>query len=323
MTRRGFFLTSLLLFLVASSASAQTADSILAKVFAARGGLDKIRAVKSERVSGTITFGLDTTGPFRVEFQRPLKMHMQLTIQNQTLVRVYDGKSAGWANNPFNGKMNPEPMSEDDLKNISDESDFDGQFVDARRKGNQVVLVGKDKVGDKDVWRLKLTTKAGEVRQYLFDTKSFLLLKWEGKRRFEGKELPVESYFHDYRSVDGLKFAFLIESGSSVTEISQKISIDKIELNIPLPESDFGKPATPAVPGSPAPAAPETPAGGAPPAADAPKPQAYLAPAVPAVPAAERLGLRRSMALAAGFGAARCGTDFRVAPVDDDASAIA
>lgn len=274
MTRRGFFLTSLLVFFVASSASAQTVNSILAKAFAARGGLEKIRAVKSERVSGTITFGGDTSGPFRVEFQRPLKMHMQLTLQNQTLVRVYDGKSAGWANNPFNGKMIPEPMSADDLKNIADESDFDGQFVDANRKGNQVVLVGKDKVADKDAWRIKLTTKAGEVREYLFDAKSFLLLKWEGNRKFEGKELPVESYFYDYRAVDRLKFAFRIESGASAAEINQKIAIDKIELNIDLPASDFGRPVTPAVPGSPAPAIPEAPAGG-PPAADAPKPQAF------------------------------------------------
>jgi hypothetical protein len=280
MTRRGFFVTSLLLFFVASSSSAQTVDQILAKVFAARGGLAKIRAVKTERVSGTITFGAETSGPFMVEFQRPLKMHMQLTIQNQTLVRVYDGKSAGWANNPFGGKMNPEPMTEDELKNISDESDFDGQFVDAKRKGNQVVLAGKDKVGDKDAWRIKLTTKSGEARSYLFDSSSFLLLKWEGKRKFEGKEFPVESYFRDYRDVSGLKFAFLIESGSSAAEINQKIAIDKIELNPQIDAAAFGKPATPAVPGSPppVPGTPEAPAT-PPPASEAPKPQALAAPA--------------------------------------------
>ncbi len=255
MIRRGLFLTSLLLSFVASS-PAQTVDQILAKVFTARGGLDKIHSVKTERVSGTITFGADTSGPFSVEFERPLKMHMQLTIQNQTMVRVFDGKTSGWANNPFAGKMNPEPLSEDELKNMSDEADFDGQFVDARRKGNQIVLVGKDKVGDKDAWRVKLTTKAGEVRQYLFDANTFLLLKWEGQRKFEGKSMPVESYFSDYRDVDGLKFAFRIESGASSTEINQKIVIDKIEVNPQLSASEFAKPATPAPAGASDSAAP-------------------------------------------------------------------
>src|SRR5947199_3711603 len=107
-------------------------------------------------------------------------MHMQLTIQNQTMIRVSDGQS-GWANNPFIGKMNPEPMSEEELKNITEESDFDGPLVDYRSKGNEVQFLGEDTVKDNDAWRLKLTTKNGDVRFYLFDADSFLLLKWEGK----------------------------------------------------------------------------------------------------------------------------------------------
>src|SRR5260370_19946541 len=91
-----------------AAAGAQTADEILAKVLAGRGGFDKLRAIHSERVSGQISFG-DVTGPFVVELKRLLKMHMQLTIQNQTMVRVYDGKQ-GWANNPFAGKVDPEAM---------------------------------------------------------------------------------------------------------------------------------------------------------------------------------------------------------------------
>src|ERR1700732_2496142 len=83
-----------LLSLVPAATSAQTVDEILAKVTVARGGSDKLRAIHSERVSGEISFG-DVSGPFVVELERPLKMHMQLTIQNQTMVRVYDGQSQG------------------------------------------------------------------------------------------------------------------------------------------------------------------------------------------------------------------------------------
>ncbi len=245
-----------LLCLMPGVASAQTADEIVSKVIAARGGLAKIRAVRSERVSGQITFG-EVSGPFVVELERPLKMHMQFTIQNMTMVRVYDGKSAGWTNNPFAGKMNPDAMSEEELKNISEESDFDGPLVDAKAKGNQVELVGKDKFKDKDVWRVKLTTKSGDVRFYLFDAESFLLLKWEGKRKAEGQEVPVESYFSDYREVSGLKFYFAIDSGRSAEDLNQKIRIEKIELNPQINEAEFGKPATPA-----SPAAPGTPPGG-------------------------------------------------------------
>ena len=65
-----------LVFWLAPRASAQNADEIVSKVFAARGGLEKIRAVNAERISGRIAFG-EVSGPFVVELKRPLKMHMQ------------------------------------------------------------------------------------------------------------------------------------------------------------------------------------------------------------------------------------------------------
>jgi hypothetical protein len=136
-------------------------------------------------------------------------------------------------------------MTDEDLKNISEEADFDGPLVDYIKKGNKLELAGKDQVEDKDVWRVKLTTKNGDIRYYLFDAHAFLLLKWEGKRRAEGKEFPVESYFRDYRDVDGLKFSFQIDSGSSATNLTQKLVIDKIELNTPIADSEFTKPAAP------------------------------------------------------------------------------
>jgi len=247
-----------LLLAIPGAAAAQTTEDILAKVYAARGGLDKIRAIQSERVTGRISFGEDAEGPFVVELKRPLKMHMELTVQDKTMVRVFDGKSHGWANNPFADKNDPEAMNEGELQNISEESDFDGPLVDYKSKGNEIELAAKDKekdkVDDKNVWRLKLTTKGGEVRYYLFDAETFQLLKWEGKRKFNGQEFPVESYFHDYRDVDGIKFAFEIDSGTSSSDIKQKITIDKIELNPALEESRFAQPPPPAPPVPAAPA---------------------------------------------------------------------
>jgi len=239
-------------------ATAQTSEYIIDKALAARGGLDKIRAVQAERVSGHISFGADAEGPFVVELKRPRKMHMEFTVQGGTMVRVYDGKSAGWTVNPFAGKNTPEPIPEEELKNISEESDFDGPLVDYKAKGNHIELVGKDKVEGKETYRLKLTTKNGDVRFYLFDSETFLLLKWEGKRKIKDQQSPVESYFRDYHDVGGLQFAFEIDSGASAEEINQKILIDKIELDPEISESRFIKPPPPSVSAPPAasPAAP-------------------------------------------------------------------
>ena len=240
-----FFVAILLLPVLAS---AQTADEIVNKVLAARGGVARIKAVHSQRISGTINFGPGADGLFLVELERPGKMHIEVTVQGQTLVRSYDGKATGWILNPFTENKTVQPMSAEDISNISDESDFDGPLVDYKQKGNLIALVGKEDVDGKPAYRLKLTNKKGDMRNYFFDADTFRLIKWEGTRKVGDRDVPWESVFHDYREVDGLQFAFEIDSDAPGTGQAQKIIADKIEVNPEIDESHFGKPAAPAAP---------------------------------------------------------------------------
>lgn len=253
MRKLAFLFCSLFL---AFPAAAQSADDILAKYFAARGGLEKIKTVQSERVTGTISFGPGEEGPFFVERARPLKMHMELNLNGQPLIRVYDGKSVGWTYNPFAPNPAVQPMTEADLRNILDEADFDGPFVDYKSKGNHIELAGKDDVEEKPAYKLKLTNRNGEVSYFFFDASTYLLLKCQGNRQMDGKDIPWVTFFHDYREVDGLKYPFLIDYEEPGTENSHKITADKIELNVAINETRFGKPNPPPAPAPPAEASP-------------------------------------------------------------------
>ena len=248
---------ALLLFLPLSAA-AQTAEEIVKKVLEARGGVEKIKAVQSERIRGHVSFGNGLGGTFVVELKRPLKMRAEITIDGQEIVRVYDGKSAGWMVNPFMGNKAVEPLPPEELRNISDESDFDGPLVDYKAKGNQIEFAGKEMLDDKPVYRLKLTNKNGDVRSYFFDASSYLLLKWEGIRKSGDQEVPWESFFSDFREVQGLKYPFRIDQGSPGTEIKQALSAEKIEIDPQLDDSRFSKPILPDA-ASPPPAAPAAP----------------------------------------------------------------
>lgn len=249
------------------ASSAQTVDDILEKYIAARGGLAKIRSIQSERVSGTIVFSPQVQGPFLVERERPLKMHMEVTVGRDTVIRVYDGKSAGWIYNPF--ATNPaivEPMSENDLRNILEEADFEGPFINYKAKGNQLEYIGKTTVEGKPAYKIKLTNKNGEVSYFSFDLATSLVTRWQGTRKNgEGKDVASESLFRNYREIEDVPYPFLIESSSPATGESQKIIADKIEINVSIPESRFRKPNVPG-------AEPEKPAAAAPSAA-APKPR--------------------------------------------------
>src|SRR5207248_2548070 len=101
-----------------------TAEEIVKKALDARGGVEKIKGVQTERVTGQVSFSREMEGTFIVELKRPLKMRTEITVEGQKIIRVYDGKSTGWMINPFLENKEAQPLSSEDLKNISDESDF-------------------------------------------------------------------------------------------------------------------------------------------------------------------------------------------------------
>jgi hypothetical protein len=240
---------------IPQGAAALTSDEIVAKVLAARGGLERAKAVQSQRITGTLYFNPELYGPFVAEFKRPGKMHNEVTIQNKTVVRTFNGKDAGWVINPFVGKDAPEPMSADAVKDAMNEADFDGPLIDAKAKGNVIELVGTEKVEGRDAYILKVTHKDGQVSSYSFDAKTFLLVKWSGVETVNGETVTRETLFHDYRDVGGLKFAFELVSNTPRTDLTQRIVVDKIEIDPEIDEAHFGKPQAPPAPTADAPAA--------------------------------------------------------------------
>lgn len=225
-----------------SAATEQTAEEIVAKTIAARGGLEKLKAVQSQRVTGHIISGRGGDSTFIVELKRPGKMRMEMTRGGKTITRIYDGQYGGWVLNPSAGKAGPIPMTVNEIKNIQKEADLDGPLLDYKGSQTQVELIGKEKIKGKLAYKLRVAMKDDDVRYYYFDAASFLILKLEGKRVNDGKETAVESFFHDYRDVNGLKIAFEIVSRTPGTSLQQKIVIDKIELNPDLDDSRFSKP---------------------------------------------------------------------------------
>src|SRR5437016_12567966 len=219
----------------------QTVDEIIAKSIDARGGIRKMRALQSHRLSGRILRG-DVEGTILIERKRPGKLREEISLEGRTLIRATDGKT-GWSINPFSGGGAPGPLSADDFRLMTQQADFDRPLVDYKTKGNQVELVGREKLDDKEVYKLKVTLKDGQIRYDYVGVASSLELKWEGRVVRNGSDFPAESFFRDYRSVDGLIYPFVIESDSPGNAGAQKLIFDKDELNPPLDDTRFEQPA--------------------------------------------------------------------------------
>ncbi len=232
------------LLLCSCAASAQTADEIVAKNLAARGGAERIKAVQAERITGNISFGPGAEGPFVAEFARPAKMHNEVTLDGKRVVRSFNG-AAGWVVNPFQGDGSARPMSPAELHNSLHEADFDGPFVDAAAKGNTFSLDGAEDVDGRPAYKLKVTHKDGRTSTYSIDKETFLIIKWTGTREDAGKPSTWITYFHDYREAGGLKFAHRLESESPDSPLKQTISVEKIELDPQIDPAHFAEPAAP------------------------------------------------------------------------------
>lgn len=237
MLMRSARLAAVALFL-ALSLYAQTVEEIVTKSLAARGGVDKIKAIQTQRLSGHISLGPDAEGPFMVEIKRGNRMREEMTLGGKTNIRILSG-TAGWV---VAGNGEPQALSAGAVRNMSGGADMDGPLLDYKAKGNRVELQGKEQVEGRDAYKLMVTLADGQVRYEFIDCETYLGTRWLGKITGGDKDFDVESYFHDYRPVDGVMFAFAIDSNTVGDANKQKLVFDKVEVNVPLDDARFEKP---------------------------------------------------------------------------------
>lgn len=237
---------AMVLSLMALGVEAQTVDEVIAKNIEARGGLEKIKALKTVRTQGKLNAGFFRAA-FQQENSRPDSVREEVTIQGLTQIRAYDGKT-GWQVSPFGGRKDPELLSADDMKDLVVDADMDGPLVDYKAKGHTAELMGHDPVEGTDCFKVKLTMKNGDVRIYYLDADSYLPIKLETQTTVRGTLQERETVFGDYDQVNGVYFPFAWESGEKGDSNRLKIVVDKIEANSAIDEKVYTMPATKAAP---------------------------------------------------------------------------
>lgn len=227
---------------LSASASAQTADEIVDKFVKTVGGMEKIQAVKSLRRTGRVNAGGGFEYAVVEENQRPNLVRQEQLIQGMTGVIAYDGKS-GWKIEPWNGKKDAEPLGEEEMKGILEDSDLDGPLVNYRAKGNKVEYVGVDQVEGTDAYKLKVTLANGDVRYFYMDTDYYVPIKVEVKRVVRGAEREYETILGDYKEVNGWYLPHSVESGQKGSQFKSKTTYEKIEPNVTIDPARFHTPA--------------------------------------------------------------------------------
>ena len=249
-----------------------TAAQIVEKHVAARGGLQAWRAVQAMSWEGKMDAGSGSndrarriaesreaprTGrievadnkdakqvqlPFVLEMKRPSKSRVEIEFAGKTALQVYDGTN-GWKVRPFLNRNDVEPFTAEEMKAERGRGELDGPLVDYAAKGTKVELEGVEPVVGHDAYKLKLTTKNGDVQHLWIDTQSFLDVKVEGApRRMDGKMRTVWIYQRDFRSVQGVTIPFVLETAVDGYRDAHKMVIEKAVVNPRLDEALFAEP---------------------------------------------------------------------------------
>src|SRR5438067_11238474 len=226
----------------ASVLGAQTVDEVIAKNIQARGGLEKLKAVKSLRTTVKFSDG-SFRADLRQENKRPGKVREEFIVQGMAQIQAYDGKT-GWQISPFSGRRDPDLLSQDDMKSLIVDGDIDGPLVDYKEKGHKAELVGHDSMEGTDCFKIKLSMKNGDVRYYYLDTDSYLELKVEVQTTIRDALQESELYYGDYEQANGIYYPFAVEQAQKGSASRAQFSVEKIEQNIPLEDAHFAMPVS-------------------------------------------------------------------------------
>ena len=127
-----------------SKASAQTVDEILARNYQSRGGLDKLKAIDSMKITGRMSAsGSDMA--MTTWMKRPFLVRQEMEVQGRKMIQAFDGTHA-WAVNPMMGSQEPVelPAAQADLMKTG--ADFDGPLIDYKAKGYTLAIAGTETI---------------------------------------------------------------------------------------------------------------------------------------------------------------------------------
>ncbi|HYM29269.1 MAG TPA: hypothetical protein VET66_14060 [Steroidobacteraceae bacterium] len=234
-----------LLALATPSAFAYTAAELATKNVEAKGGSDKIDAIKSLRLAGTLRTNGDTVELALVTLvKRPHSIRSDATLQALTVVQAYDG-TAAWQINPFQGRKDPERMSADDAKGFAEDAeDFDGVLVGYQKKGYTLDYLGTEDVDGTEAHKLRVTRPNGDITYVYLDPDACLEIRTVDRRIEHGVPNETITDYGDYEKVDGVYVPLSREFWTKGSSDHQKIQYDKAQANVATEDTEFQFPAS-------------------------------------------------------------------------------
>jgi hypothetical protein len=238
----------------ASTRPARTADEVIARNVAARGGLEAWRKIETMAWLGYIEHGSVSKSspqiPFVMQMKRPNLTRFELKDQMSQFTRIFDGQH-GWRLRPgHDGRPEERMFSPEEVKFAQAEYVVDGPLIDYQAKGVTAALDGIDRVEGREAYRLSVELPSGAERKVWIDVHTNLEVRLDRPSASPfGPGKPVSVYYRDYQTEGGVKLPHVIETiaapGGSPVETSDRLVIRHVIFNPQLETTAFVPPPLP------------------------------------------------------------------------------
>ncbi len=225
-------------------ATAPSVDAIVADYVAARGGLTKIRALKTLRQTGRIFEAQGREALVVREVKPPGRIRVQFTIQGVTAVFASNG-TTGWKVSPFEDDMSIKELPDEVTREAIEQTDLEGPLVDWKFKGHTVEFAGSETVNGQATYKVKVTLKSGAVRYSYIDVSSHFEVRVDSTRQVKGRDLKLETTFSDHKKTGGVLFPRRLEIAAEGRPHHARVVVDKVEVNPTLSDALFERPPVP------------------------------------------------------------------------------
>ena len=227
------------MLIAGTSAHAQTADELIQKNIAARGGLDRMKAITTLRHTRTVGTPFSNVKVVMIR-QRPGLLRIDQGVAGRPVTSRIVTSDGAWDQGPQGWTARGAEAAAEgrDL-----DADFDGFLVDYQQKGHRAEYVGLDKVGGKPAHHLKVTLESGVERHVYLDPDTFLERRHAGLFRLPNNQtVPYIMDFSDWREVNGVLFPFAMDEDREAMGQTYAVYVDSIEVNVPIEAGAFVPP---------------------------------------------------------------------------------
>jgi hypothetical protein len=235
--------------------AAETVDDIVSRHIQARGGIEKLRAIQTIKITRTVVTPFSTINVVTYK-KRPHLYRAEQSAQGQPPTPRGVNLEGAWDAGPGGKAVRRAAALAAETRDI--EADFDGLLVDWKEKGHTVTLDGKVPMPPGEAYKLTVKTKSGAVRTIYLDATTYLDRRHTGVLNLPpapaavkqlGEAAPNRQFdvvidYGGWRDVNGVKFPFDISEERTSKEPVQSFVTytQKIELNVPLEDAFFATP---------------------------------------------------------------------------------